>query len=56
MLERGERLGKFPLPVFDASLLASAMRWLMLILILVALAWLVFRMLRQRMRRRDGMG
>jgi hypothetical protein len=55
MLERGERLGKFPLPALDSSLLASAMRWLMLILILGALAWLVFGVLRRRMRqRRNG--
>jgi len=53
MLERGERLGKFPPPVLDASLLASAMRWVMLILVLGALAWLVRRVLRQRRERRD---
>ncbi len=55
MLERGERLGKFPLPALDSSLLASALRWLMLILILGGLAWLVFGLLRRRMRqRRNG--
>jgi hypothetical protein len=53
MLERGERLGKFPPPVLDASLLASAMRWLMLILVLGGLAWLVRLVLRQRRERRD---
>jgi hypothetical protein len=55
MLERGERLGKFPLPALDSSLLASALRWLMLILILGGLAWLGFGVLRRRMRqRRNG--
>jgi hypothetical protein len=53
MLERGERLGKFPPLVLDASLLASAMRWLMLILLLGGLAWLVRLVLRQRRERRD---
>jgi HupE/UreJ protein len=52
MLERGERLGKFPLPALDAAVLASAMRWLMLILVLVGLAWLARRALRQRRERR----
>jgi hypothetical protein len=52
MLERGERLGKFPLPALDAALLASAMRWLMAILILGGLAWLARRALRQRRERR----
>ncbi len=48
MLERGERLGKFPLPALDSSLLASAMRWLMLILILGGLAWIAFGVMRRR--------
>ncbi len=39
LMERGERLNKFPLPEFDAGTLASAMRWLMALLILAALAW-----------------
>ncbi len=39
LLERGERLGKFPWPSFDAGTLASAMRWLMALLIFAALAW-----------------
>jgi hypothetical protein len=50
MLERGEQLGKFPFPALDATTLASAMRWLMLILILGGLAWLVYGVLRRRMR------
>jgi hypothetical protein len=56
MLERGERLGKFPVPALDAAMLANAMRWLMLILILGGLAWLVHGVRRRRMpppERRD---
>ena len=51
-LERGERLGKFPWPTVNAASLASAMRWLMALLILAALAWLVSEAIR-RGRRRD---
>ncbi|MEQ1774223.1 MAG: HupE/UreJ family protein [Burkholderiales bacterium] len=40
MLERGEQLGKFPLPTLDAAFLASAMRGLMALIILAALVWL----------------
>lgn len=39
LLERGGRLSRFPLPTLDAASLASAMRWLMALLILAALAW-----------------
>jgi len=52
MLERGALLQKFPLPEFNAALLASAMRWLMLILVLGGLAWLARRKLRHRRERR----
>ena len=52
MLERGEQLKKFPFPPLDAALLASAMRWLMLVLILAGLAWLAIGALRHWMRRR----
>jgi hypothetical protein len=40
MLERGDRLRQFGWPVISAAALASAMRWLMLILILAGSAWL----------------
>jgi len=52
MLERGERLGRFPWPEFGAAQLASATRWLMLILIVVALLWLAFGALQRRNSRR----
>jgi hypothetical protein len=40
MTERAERLSRFPWPSPDAGQLASAVRWLMLVLIVVGLAWL----------------
>jgi hypothetical protein len=41
MLERGERLSQFSWPAADAASLASAMRWLMAVLVLAALVWLL---------------
>jgi len=41
MLERGERLRQFGWPALDAALLASAMRWLMVVLVLAGGIWLV---------------
>jgi hypothetical protein len=41
MIDRGERLKQFGWPVMNAALLATAMRWLMVILVLAGLAWLV---------------
>jgi hypothetical protein len=40
MTERAERLSRFPWPSPDAAQLASALRWLMLILTLAGVAWL----------------
>jgi hypothetical protein len=40
MLERGERLAKFPFPVLDAASVAAGIRWLMALLIIAALGWL----------------
>jgi len=49
LLERWERLSKFPWPSFDAASLASAIRWVMALLVLLGLAWLVAsRLSRQR--------
>jgi hypothetical protein len=47
MIERAERLSQFPLPALDAALLATAMRWLMVIVILAGAVWLA-RALRRR--------
>jgi uncharacterized membrane protein YwaF len=41
MIERGGELAKFPLPRIDAAFIASAMRGMMVVLILVAGVWLV---------------
>jgi HupE/UreJ protein len=50
MTERAERLSRFPWPSPDAAQLASAVRWLMLVLVLGALAWLARAALRRRHR------
>ncbi len=47
MLERGEQVMKFPLPVIDAAAAASLLRWLMGALIVGGLVWVV----RHRVRR-----
>jgi hypothetical protein len=47
MTERGSQLSQFRWPAFNATLLATAMRWLMLIVIVAGLVWLV-RALRRR--------
>ena len=51
MTERADKLSQFPWPALNASQLASATRWLMLIVILAGLAWLVRGALRRRQRR-----
>lgn len=48
MTERGSQLSQFPWPAFDAAMLAAAMRWLMLALILAGLVWLASWALRRR--------
>ncbi|MCI0348389.1 MAG: hypothetical protein L0Z53_03100, partial [Acidobacteriales bacterium] len=50
-IERGSQLSQFRWPAFNAALLAIAMRWLMLILILAGLLWLVAGALRRRRER-----
>jgi hypothetical protein len=47
MIERGERLRWFGWPAMNAALLATAMRWLMVILIFAGVVWL-FGLLRRR--------
>jgi hypothetical protein len=41
MLERAERLRQFPWPTVDAAFLASAMRWMILIVLLGSAIWLI---------------
>jgi hypothetical protein len=47
MIERGGELAKFPLPRLDAGFIASAMRGMMAVLVLVAGVWLVSGLLRR---------
>ena len=55
MIERGERLRQFRFqwPEVNAALLASAMRWLMAIVLVAGLMWLVLTLLRHRAARSD---
>src|SRR6266849_6744008 len=48
MTERADRLSQFPWPVLDASQLAAAIRWLMLLLVLAGLAWVIRGVFRRR--------
>jgi hypothetical protein len=50
MIERADRLRqfKFHWRALDAALLASAMVWLMFLLITAGLAWVMFRLFRER--------
>jgi hypothetical protein len=48
LLERGERLGRFPWPRVDAAAIAGAIRWVMALLILAGLAWLVREAIQRR--------
>ena len=52
MIERGERLGQFQFqwPIVNAALLATVMRWLMVLVVLVGVIWLVSTVLVQRVR------
>ena len=50
MTERAERLGRFPWPSPDAAQLASAVRWLMLVVALAGLAWITRGAIRRRHR------
>ena len=51
MVERSERLAKFPWPGFDPGAIAGAIRWAMALLILAGLAWLASEAI-QRSRKR----
>jgi hypothetical protein len=52
MIERAERLSQFRWPALDAAMLAAAIPWLMILLILAGLIWLAFEALRRRAGRR----
>jgi hypothetical protein len=51
MTERAGQLSQFRWPAFNLALLAVAMRWLMLMLILASLIWLARGILRRRAER-----
>jgi hypothetical protein len=51
MLERGERLAKFPFPALDAGSIAAAIRWLMALLIVAALGWLAAGAIQRYLKR-----
>jgi hypothetical protein len=53
MTERADRLSQFPWPVLDASQLAAAIRWLMLLLVFAGLAWVIRGVLRRRTQPRQ---
>jgi hypothetical protein len=55
MMDRWNVLSQFPFqwPAFTAAMLASAMRWLMMLMILAALVWVVASLLRQRAERSE---
>jgi hypothetical protein len=53
MTERADRLSQFPWPVLDASQLAAAIRWLMLLLVFAGLAWVIRGVFRRRSQPRQ---
>jgi len=50
MIERGERLRQFGWPAMNAAVLATAMRWLMVILIFAGVVWLIELLRRRKVR------
>ena len=53
MTERADKLSQFPWPALEASQLAAAIRWLMLLLALAGLAWVVRGAFRRRTQPRQ---
>ena len=53
LLERYERLSQFPWPALDAALLASAMRWVMAFIVMIAVMWAVNAALHKRATQKD---
>lgn len=52
MTERAERLAQFPWPVLDAAMLASALRWLIALIVTAGAMWAVNAMLQRRSARK----
>jgi hypothetical protein len=53
LLERGERLSKYPVPSWNSATVASAIRWLILLLIITAIIWFLWEPLRHRFEARS---
>jgi hypothetical protein len=53
MSERADKLSQFPWPALDASQLAAAIRWLMLLLALAGLVWAIRGVFRRRSQPRE---
>jgi len=53
MTERADKLSLFPWPPLDASQLAAAIRWLMLLLVLAGLVWVIRGVFRRRTQPRQ---
>jgi hypothetical protein len=54
MTERGSQLSQFRWPALNAAVLATAMRWLTLVVIVAGLVWLVQTLRRQEAPQLDG--
>jgi hypothetical protein len=50
MIDRGNYLRQFPFewPALNAALLASTMRWLVLVVALAGIVWAIFRLVEKR--------
>src|SRR5882672_9904497 len=53
MTERADKLSQFPWPALEASQLAAAIRWLMLLVALAGLAWVIRGVFRRRTQPRQ---
>jgi hypothetical protein len=53
MTERADKLSQFPWPALEASQLAAAIRWLMLLLALAGLVWVIRGVFRRRTQPRQ---
>ena len=53
MTERADKLSQFPWPALEASQLAAAIRWLMLLLVFAGLAWVIRGVFRRRTQPRQ---
>ena len=52
LVERSERLARFPWPAFDPAALAGAIRWLMALLVVGGLTWVALEAIQRSRKRR----